>query len=416
MPEPPDIRQQIDALYRSDSRRVFATLVRLLGDLDRAEEATQNAFAAALEQWPADGIPGNPIAWLVSAGRFGAIDAARRRAQLKAALPLIAAEQSAPAASPDADEIEDDRLRLIFTCCHPALSPALQIPLTLREVCDLTTDEIAAAFLSTPATIAQRIVRAKAKIRLANIPYAIPSRADMPQRLESVLSVIYLVFTEGYSASSGNSLTRTDLSAEAIRLARLLSDLLPANDPDPEPLGLLALLLFQDSRRLARTSPTGDLILLEDQDHSLWNRAQIDQAAQLVERAFATGTVGPYALQAAIAAVHAGAPSPAQTNWPRIVALYDLLQQAAPSPIVSLNRAVALAMRDGPAAALPLIDTLLATDLPDYHLAHAARADLLRRLGQTDNARDAYQRALALCRQDPERRFLKNRLRDLPQK
>ncbi|HEX4797335.1 MAG TPA: RNA polymerase sigma factor [Humisphaera sp.] len=408
---PPDqqIRSRVDELYRSESRRVFATLVRVLGDFDLAEEALHDAFAAAVEQWPREGVPGNPRAWLVSAGRFRAIDATRRRARFDASMRDLARSDKASDASADvdSDDIADDRLRLIFTCCHPALSPSLQVALTLREVCGLTTEQIASAFLATAPTIAQRIVRGKGKIRDAGIPYVVPSVADLPERIESVLSVVYLVFTEGYSASSGNSLTRPDLSAEAIRLARLLLELLP----DAEVMGLLALMLLQDSRRVARSSAAGDIILLEDQDRSLWNREQIAEGIALVEQAIAAPSFGPYTIQAAIAAVHARA---ADTDWGRIVALYDLLNRATPSPIVELNRAVAIAMRDGPVAGLALIDDLHKRgELLDYHLAHAARADLYRRLGRTADARKAYERALDLARQEPERRFLERRLRDL---
>jgi RNA polymerase sigma-70 factor (ECF subfamily) len=406
-------RRAVDEVYRSDSRRVFATLVRLLGDFDRAEEALHEAFTAAVERWPGEGVPSNPRAWLVSAGRFKAIDALRRRARLDATLAEIAARidrvEEAPAGE-SGDEVEDDRLRLIFTCCHPALPQASQVALTLREVCGLTTEEIAGAFLAAPAAIAQRIVRGKAKIRGARIPYEVPSLADLPDRLDSVLSVIYLVFNEGYSASSGESLTRPDLSAEAIRLGRLLVGLLP----DPEALGLLALMLLQESRRTARTSPTGDLVLLEDQDRSLWDRQAIAEGRDLVARALATQRFGAYTLQAAIASVHADAPSAAATDWTQIAALYDLLARAAPSPVVDLNRAVAVAMRDGPRAGLELIDAILARgELADYHLAHAARADLCRRLGRADDARESYRRALSLARQEPERRFLERRLREL---
>jgi RNA polymerase sigma-70 factor (ECF subfamily) len=406
---PADIPALVESLYRTASRRVFATLVRILGDMDRAEEATQHAFAAALSQWPDTGAPANPVAWLVSAGRFDAIDAARRRKRLDAHAPDLLARH-ADAAPPDPDAIEDDRLRLIFTCCHPALAAELQVALTLREVCDLTTEQIAAAFLTTPTAIAQRLVRGKQKIRVANIPYVVPAREELPDRLDAVLSVIYLVFTEGYAASSGDALTRPDLSAEAIRLARLLVELLP----DPDALGLLALLLLQESRRAARTTTAGDIVLLEDQDRSLWNREQITEAATLVDRALAAEVIGPYTLQAAIALTHARAPSAAKTDWPAIVALYDLLLRASPSPVIALNRAVAVAMRDGPAAGLALIDALLAEGtLDDFHLAHAARADLCRRLGKTADARSSYNRALSLAQQAPERRFLQRRLDEL---
>ncbi|HEX8200850.1 MAG TPA: RNA polymerase sigma factor [Isosphaeraceae bacterium] len=415
MDDPPgeQVRRAVDAVYRSESRRVFATLIRLLGDFDRAEEALHEAFAAAVEHWPREGIPANPRAWLVSAGRFKAIDALRRRARFDATLAELAARLDRGTATPageSGDEVEDDRLRLIFTCCHPALPQGAQVALTLREVCGLTTEEVAGAFLAAPSAIAQRIVRAKAKIRAARIPYEVPALADLPGRLDSVLSVIYLVFNEGYSATSGASLTRTDLSGEAIRLGRLLVELLP----DPEALGLLALMLLHESRRAARASPAGDLILLEDQDRSLWDRRLIAEGRALVERALAAPAVGVYALQAAIAAAHAGAPSAAATDWRRIAALYDLLARAEPSPVVALNRAVAVAMRDGPQAGLDLIDAILSLGhLADYHLAHAARADLCRRLGRTDEARESYQRALALARQEPERRFLERRLREM---
>ncbi len=406
-------REMVDAVYRSESRRVVATLIRLLGDFDLAEEALHDAFAAAVEQWPRDGPPANPRAWLVSAGRFKAIDAMRRRARFDASLAELAERLDADtreAAGGDDEVVEDDRLRLIFTCCHPALPPDAQVALTLREVCGLTTEEIARAFLTTPPTLAQRIVRAKTKIRDARIPYEVPSRADLPDRLDSVLRVVYLVFNEGYSASSGASLTRHDLSGEAIRLGRLLIELLP----EPEAVGLLALMLLHESRRAARTSPTGDLILLEEQDRSRWNREQIVEGSALVEQALSSRRFGPYTLQAAIAAVHAEAPNAAATDWVQILGLYDVLARVEPSPVVELNRAVAVAMRDGPEAGLALIDAILARgDLSDYRLAHAARADLCRRLGRNAEARASYERALALTRQEPERRFLERRLAEL---
>ena len=406
-------RNTVDAVYRSDSRHVLATLIRLLGDFDIAEEALHDAFRAALEQWPRDGVPANPRAWLVSTGRFKAIDAIRRHTRFE---PLpddidrrLAADTDDPEAWND-ESIKDDRLRLIFTCCHPALSPDAQVAMTLREVCGLTTEEVARAFLSSPPTVAQRIVRAKAKIRNARIPYEVPTAIDLPDRLDAVLRVVYLVFNEGYYASSGAALTRHDLSSEAISLGRLLVELLP----EPEALGLLALMLLHDSRRAARTSPSGELILLDDQDRLLWNRDQIVEGLALVERALAARQVGPYAIQAAIAAVHANASNAAATDWTQIVALYDLLARAEPSPVVELNRAVAVAMRDGPAAGLALIDTILGDgNLSDYHLAHAARADLCRRLGRMAEARASYERALSLAEQEPERRFLERRLAEL---
>jgi RNA polymerase sigma-70 factor (ECF subfamily) len=407
------MRETVDAVYRADSRRVLATLIRLLGDFDLAEEAVHEAFAAAVERWPRDGLPANPRAWLVSAGRFKAIDTLRRRARFDASLAELAERldaQPGDAAGGEDEGVEDDRLRLIFTCCHPALPPDAQTALTLREVCGLTTEAIAHAFLTAPSTVAQRIVRAKARIRDGRIPYQVPTHAELPARLDAVLRVVYLVFNEGYAASSGASLTRSDLSGEAIRLGRLLAELLP----EPEVLGLLALMLLHDSRRAARTSPTGDLILLEDQDRSRWDRPQIADGTALVERALQSGRVGPYTLQAAIAAVHADAAHPAATDWVQIVQLYDVLMRVSPSPVVELNRAVAVAMRDGPAAGLALVDAILARgDLGDYHLAHAARADLCRRLGRTADARASYERALALTRLEPERRFLQRRLAEL---
>jgi len=406
------MQEKIEAIYRSESRRVFATLVRLLGDFDTAEEALHEAFRAALEQWPKDGVPANPRAWLVSAGRFKAIDGIRKSARLEA-LDEDAEESLVAPDDPESwggEGIEDDRLRLIFTCCHPALQPDAQVALTLREVCDLTTEEIAAAFITAPSTLAQRIVRAKAKIRDARIPYQVPEPEDLPERLESVLRVVYLVFNEGYSASSGAALTRHDLSGEAIRLARLLVELLP----EPEAMGLLALMLLHESRRAARASASGDLVLLDQQDRSLWNRELIAEGAGLTQRAFATRRIGPYCIQAAISAVHAEAPSAAATDWAEIVGLYDLLLRMDPSPVVELNRAVAVAMRNGPEAGLALVDAILARgDLGDYRLAHAARADLCRRLGRHAEARASYERALKLARQEPERRFLERRLAEL---
>ncbi|HEV8106179.1 MAG TPA: RNA polymerase sigma factor [Burkholderiales bacterium] len=403
------MNEKVGAVYRTESRRVFATLVRLLGDFDLAEEALHEAFRAALEQWPRDGMPENPRAWLVSAGRFKAIDAIRRRARFEP-LEEEHAETLTAAESAEKEAIEDDRLRLIFTCCHPALSPDAQVALTLREVCDLKTEEIAAAFLAPAPTLAQRIVRAKTKIRDARIPYEVPDGPELAERLDAVLRVIYLVFNEGYSASSGESATRADLSGEALRLARLLVELLP----EPEAMGLLALMLLHESRRVARTSADGDLILLENQDRNLWNRELIAQGVALVEKALASRRFGPYSLQAAISAVHAEAPAPEATDWPQIVALYDVLARLDPSPIIALNRAVAVAMRDGPAVGLRLIEEILkGGELADYHLAHAAHADLCRRLGRNFEARASYARALALARQEPERRFLKQRLAEL---
>jgi RNA polymerase sigma-70 factor, ECF subfamily len=407
------MRDLVGDLYVRESRRVFSTLVRLLGDFDLAEEAMHEAFTAAIEQWQQHGMPANPRAWLVSAARFKAIDAIRRRAHsetLRETLAQRVEELSSVNAERAANEIEDDRLRLVFTCCHPALAPEAQIAMTLREVCGLTTEQIAAAFLSAPKTIAQRIVRAKAKIRDAKIPYEIPSLAVFPERLASVLSVIYLVFNEGYSASSGESLTRSNLSAEAIRLGRLLLQLLP----DPEVMGLLALMLLHESRRAARSTPEGDLVLLEDQDRSQWDRELIAEGKHLVERSLQSGRFGVYTIQAAISAVHADAPSAAKTDWAQIVALYDVLMRSALSPVVELNRAVAVAMRDGPAIGLAFVDAILERgDLADYHLAHAARADLCRRLGRTRDAAVAYERALGLAQQEPERRFLKKRLQEI---
>ena len=413
MPATNPVHETVNAVYLAESRRVLATLIRLLGDFDVAEEALHDAFKAALEQWPRDGVPTNPRAWLVSAGRFKAIDGLRRRARFAA---LDEAGDQAdiavvdPAAWADEESVEDDRLRLIFTCCHPALAPDAQVALTLREVCGLTTEEIAQAFLTPARTLAQRIVRAKAKIRDAHIPYEVPTRAELPERLDAVLRVIYLVFNEGYTASSGASVTRHDLSTEAIRLGRLLVELLP----EPEARGLLALMLLHESRRAARTSASGDVILLDDQDRALWDRNQIAEGTRLVEEALASRRFGPYMIQAAIAALHAEAPSPAATDWAEIVGLYDVLSRADPSPVIELNRAVAVAMRDGPAAGLALVDAILQRgDLLDYRLAHAARAELCRRLGRTADARASYERALALARQEPERRLLERRLAEL---
>jgi RNA polymerase sigma-70 factor (ECF subfamily) len=393
---------------------VLATLIRLLRDFDLAEEALSDAFAAALEQWPRDGVPANPRAWLVSAGRFKAIDAMRRRARFDTGLAGLADELEAEGADPAeaaGEALPDDRLRLIFTCCHPALAPDAQVAMTLREVCGLTTEEIASAFLVPPSTLAQRVVRAKSKIRDARIPYQVPEPAELPGRLDAVLRVVYLVFNEGYAATSGGSLTRADLTGEAIRLGRLVAELLP----DPEVLGLLALMLLQDSRRRARTSPAGELVLLEDQDRSLWDRDGIGEGLALVRRAFETRRLGPYLLQAAIAAVHAESPAAGATDWARIVALYDLLLATGPSPVVELNRAAAIAMRDGPAAGLALIDGILARgELADYQPAHAARAELCRRLGRTAEARRSFERALALSRQESLRRHIEQRLRELP--
>lgn len=408
-----EVRARVGEIYRAGSRQILATLIRLLSDFDLAEEALHEAFAAAVEQWPRDGVPANPRAWLISTGRFKAIDRVRRRTRTDASLAELA--QTIEAATgdqpePDDEHIEDDRLRLIFTCCHPALAPDAQIPMTLREVCGLTTEEIARAFLTKPATIAQRIVRAKAKIRDARIPYEVPPPSELPDRLDTVLHVIYLVFNEGYSASSGAALTRADLSSEAIRLGRLLLELLP----EPEVMGLLALMLLHESRRPARTSATGEIVLLDRQDRSRWDRALITEGLALVERALTSRRFGPYTLQAAIAAVHAEATNGAATDWVQIVALYDLLARAAPSPIVDLNRAVAVAMRDGPAAGLVLVDAILARgELTDYHLLHATRADLCRRLEDKPGARSSYERALALTKQEPERRFLAQRLAEL---
>ncbi|WP_417786926.1 RNA polymerase sigma factor [Stutzerimonas xanthomarina] len=402
---------EIDTLYRTQSRRVLATLIRLLGDFELAEEALHDAFIAAMQQWPRDGLPSNPRAWLVSTGRFKAIDGLRRRARFDASLSLLA-DQLDGRDEPEweREDLEDDRLRLIFTCCHPALPADAQVALTLREVCDLKTEEIARAFLASPSTIAQRIVRAKQKIREAGIPYRVPTRDELPARLDNVLRVIYLVFNEGYSASSGRELTRADLSAEAIRLGRLLLELLP----DPELMGLLALMLLHDSRRAARTDEAGELVRLDEQDRSRWSQAQIAEGAALVERALASRRFGPYTVQAAIVAVHAEASSAAQTDWAQIVALYDLLLRISPSPVIELNRAVALAMRDGAEVGLAAIDRLLARgELRDYHLLHSARADFCRRIGRPDEARAAYRTALGLAQLEPEKRFLQQRLDEL---
>ncbi len=413
-PEAEAARQAVDAVYRADSRRVLATLIRLLGGFERAEEALHDAFVAAMQQWPVEGVPANPRAWLVSTGRFRAIDAMRRRARQDASLGALAdeIERQAAASADVADDpsIDDDRLRLIFTCCHPALQPDARLALTLREVCGLTTEEIARAFLTSAPTVAQRIVRAKAKIRDAAIPYQVPTPAEMPERLATVLQVVYLVFNEGYSATAGATVTRADLSTEAIRLGRLLIAL----QPEPESQGLLALMLLHESRRAARTSLTGDVVLLEDQDRALWDRAHIAEGVDLVERALGSRRFGPYALQAAIAAVHAEAPTGADTDWRQIVGLYDVLLRTEVSPVLELNRAVAVAMAFGPADGLALVDAILGRgDLDGYHWAHSARADLCRRLGRSADARLSYQRALALVKQEPERRFLERRLREL---
>ncbi|RRW54897.1 MULTISPECIES: RNA polymerase sigma factor [Pseudomonas] len=403
-----NVRARVEQVYREDSRRILATLIRLLGDFDLAEEALHEAFFVAVERWQRDGVPDNPRTWLVSTGRFKAIDVLRRRARFKASQPLLMAQlDELEQADWSGEDVEDDRLRLIFTCCHPALAADAQVPLTLREVCDLTTEEIARAFLSAPAAIAQRIVRAKAKIRDAKIPYQVPTLNELPERLDSVLRVIYLVFNEGYSASVGAELTREDLTREAIRLGRLLMELLP----EPEVMGLLALMLLHESRRPARTSPSGELVLLDDQDRSLWDAGLMAEGCALVERALSTRRFGPYCLQAAIAAVHAEAPSAAETDWQQIVGLYDVLLRAVPSPVIELNRAVAVAKRDGTLAGLLLVEGILTRgELQDYHLAHSARAEFCRQLGRVEQARAAYQRALELTRQEPERRFIRARI------
>jgi len=415
--EPEQLSRTIEALYRSESGRVLATLVRLLGDLDLAEESMHEAFAAALESWALAGIPDKPRPWLISTARFKAIDAMRRRARFDGAQrDLVAHMESrvndAPGGTREVEdeEIEDDRLRLIFTCCHPALPPEGQVALTLREICGLTTEEVARAFLVTPTTLAQRIVRAKATIREASIPYEVPVPEELPERLDAVLQVIYLVFNEGYSAAVGAEVTRAELTGEAIRLGRLLTEL----QPGPEVVGLLSLMLLQESRRAARTSPAGELILLENQDRTLWNREQIAEGVALVEKALSSRRFGPYTLQAAIAAVHAEAESTAATDWRQIVALYNQLARIQPSPVVHLNRAVAIAMRDGPEAGLAHIDAVLERgELAHYYLAHSARAEMYRRLGRTDEARASYEKALALTQQEPERQFLQERIRQL---
>ncbi|MGE8502523.1 MAG: RNA polymerase sigma factor [Pseudomonas sp.] len=408
MPISPPVTELIERLYREESRRVLATLIRLLGDFDLAEEALHEAFRSAVEQWPREGVPDNPRAWLVSAGRFRAIDSLRRQRRFQPLDDQL--ELPDERGAEESKLLEDDRLRLIFTCCHPALSSDAQVALTLREVCDLSTEEIARAFLSSPSTLAQRIVRAKAKIRDARIPYEVPGRSELPERLEAVLRVVYLVFNEGYFASSGDSLTRSQLSDEAIRLGRLLLELLP----EPEVQGLLALMLLHESRRAARSGVDGEVILLEAQDRDLWNRELIAEGEALVLQALHSRRFGPYSLQAAIAAVHAEATSLEETDWVQIVGLYDELLRLNPSPVIELNRAVALAMRDGPETGLEQVDRLLATgELDGYHLAHAARADLLRRLGRRQQAVAAYRQALALAQQIPDRQFLQKRLEEL---
>jgi RNA polymerase sigma-70 factor (ECF subfamily) len=408
-----DIPSLLENIYRTESRRVLATLIRLLGDFSLAEDAMHEAFRAALEQWPQEGVPNNPGAWLISAGRFKGIDKIRRQARFEAPLNEAGDPAHIPNVEPielDDQTIQDDQLRLIFTCCHPALAPEARTALTLREFCGLKTEEIARAFLISPATLAQRIVRAKNKITDARIPYQVPSSAELPERLDTVLQVIYLVFNEGYSASAGDAVTRPDLSAEAVRLGRLLLDLLP----EPEVMGLLALMLLHESRAASRSTPDGDLILLEQQDRSLWNRALIQEGVALVDRAFATRRAGPYTLQAAISALHAEARSADETDWTEIAALYELLMRIHPSPVVELNRAVAVAMRDGPAAGLAIVDEILARgELENYYLAYSVRADLYRRLGKNDEARGDYKKALSLTQQAPERRFLERRIREL---
>jgi RNA polymerase sigma-70 factor (ECF subfamily) len=408
------IRELLDSLYRVDSGRILATLIRLLGDFDLAEEAMHEAFATALSLWPRSGVPGNPRPWLISTARFKAIDTLRRRARFDASqdelVRYLEAQWSSAERSNEEDSLEDDRLRLIFTCCHPSLAPEARVALTLREVCGLTTEEIAKAFLITPRTLAQRIVRAKAKIRETPIPYEAPTPQELPERLGAVLHVIYLVFNEGYSAAAGAEVTRAELTGEAIRLGRLLTEL----RPEPEVIGLLSLMLLHESRHAARTSPTGELILLENQDRSLWNREQIAEGVALLEKALKSHRFGSYTLQAAIAAVHAKAESVAATDWRQIVALYDRLLRIQPSPVVQLNRAVAIAMCDGPEAGLTLIDAVLEHgELADYYLAHSARADMCRRLGRTAEARSSYEKALALTQQEPERQFLQERIRQL---
>ncbi len=407
------IRKTLDTVYTAESRRILATLIRLVGDFDIAEDAMHDAFAAAAEKWSVERIPENPRAWLVSAGRFKAIDGMRRKAKYDSSLDNVADTLKAETIDLPAQidkNIQDDELRLIFTCCHPALSPEARVALTLREVCDLTTEEIAHAFLTTPTTLAQRIVRAKSKIRDAKIPYQVPSPSELPERLNAVLHVIYLVFNEGYSASSGDTLTRADLSGEAIRLGRLVLQLLP----NPEVMGLLALMLLQESRRAARANSAGDMILLEDQDRSLWNQEMIKEGIELVEQSLASRNFGSYTIQAAIAAVHSEARSAAETDWKQIVALYDVLLQAEPSPIIELNRAVAVAMSDGYQAGLDIIDAILNRgDLREYHFAHSARAELCRRLGKMEEAKSSFVRALFLTQQEPERRFLEKQMKKL---